>query len=131
MHGTPANAEGIFSYKDNLKISHAVKSGNTIHISGQIAVDPQGRVVGEGDIGVQAEYIWGNIRKVLEAAGSSLEDVVKIFQFVVGAENFPKIGEARQKAFPKEPYPCSTGVIIDALVYPGLLLEVDVIAVTS
>jgi enamine deaminase RidA (YjgF/YER057c/UK114 family) len=43
-----------------------VKAGNTIYISGQVALDPEGNVVGEGDAEVQAEYIWSNIEKVLQ-----------------------------------------------------------------
>ena len=66
MIRTPIDVSGIYSYRDNLQISHAVKAGNTIYISGQVALDPEGNVVGEGNAEVQAEYIWSNIEKVLE-----------------------------------------------------------------
>ena len=78
MFGTPIDVAGIYSYRDNLQISHAVKSGNTIYISVQVAVDPEGNVVGEGDSEAQAEYIWTNIEKVLQEAGSGLDEIVKI-----------------------------------------------------
>ena len=78
MFGTPIDVPGIYSYRDNLQISHAVKSGNTIYISGQVAVDPEGNVVGEGDSEVQPEYIWSNIEKVLQESGSGLDKIVKI-----------------------------------------------------
>ena len=66
MIRTPIDVAGIYSYRDNLQISHAVKAGNTIYISGQVALDPDGNVVGEGNAEVQAEFIWGNIEKVLK-----------------------------------------------------------------
>ncbi len=131
MHGTPINVEDIYSYKDNLKISHAVKSGNTIYISGQVAVDPQGNLVGKGDIEAQADYIWDKIKKVLEAAGSGLDDVVKIFQFVVGHENFARMSVARRRVLGKDPLPASTAIVVVGLAGPEMLLEVDVIAVTG
>ncbi|MEE9199312.1 MAG: RidA family protein, partial [Dehalococcoidia bacterium] len=125
------NVEDIYSYKDNLKISHAVKSGNTIYISGQVAVDPQGNLVGKGDIEAQADYIWDKIKKVLEAAGSGLDDVVKIFQFVVGHENFARMSVARRRVLGKDPLPASTAIVVVGLAGPEMLLEVDVIAVTG
>ena len=78
MFGTPIDVPGIYSYRDNLQISHAVKPGNTIYISGQVEVDPEGNVVGEGDSEVQPEYIWSNIERVLKEAGSGLDEIVKI-----------------------------------------------------
>lgn len=132
MNGEAINVDGIFSYRDNLKISHAVKTGNTIRISGQVAFSPEGEVVGKGDIEAQADYIWGNIKKVLEAAGSSLDDIVKAFSFVVGAENFAGMSAARRRALgTDDPLPCGTGVVVAALAHPDLLLEIDVIAETS
>ena len=128
MRGTATNVEGIFSYKDNLMISHAVRTGNTIHISGQVALDPDGNVVGKGDVEAQAEYIWGNVEKVLEASGSGLGEIVKVFQFVVGTENFAGMGVVRRRIFPQEPFPAFTSIIVSGLIDPDLLLEVDVIA---
>ena len=87
MIRTPIDVSGIYSYRDNLQISHAVKAGNTIYISGQVALDPEGNVVGEGNAEVQAEYIWSNIEKVLEEAGSGLDEIVKIFVFGVGTKS--------------------------------------------
>ena len=71
------------------------------------------------------------ISKVLEACGSGLDDVVKIFQFVVGADNFAGMSAARRRVLGKDPLPASTGVVVAALAHPDMLLEVDVIAVTG
>ena len=46
MQATPVNVEGIYSFQDNLKISHAASTGSTVYVSGQMALDPDGNVVG-------------------------------------------------------------------------------------
>ncbi len=127
-HWKEINVDGIFSYKDNLKIAHAIRAGNTVYISGQVALDPDGNVVGEGDVEAQGDYIWGNIKKVLEAAGASMDDVVKGFQFVVGQENFAGMSRARRKVLGEDPLRCMTAIVVSGLVKPELLLEVDVVA---
>ncbi len=129
-HWKEINVDGIFSYKDNVKIAHAVRTGNTVYISGQIALDPSGNVVGEGDAEAQGDYIWGNIEKVLRAASASLDDVVKVFQFVVGRENFAGMSRSRRKVLGDEPFRAITAIVVSGLMKPELLLEVDVIAVT-
>ena len=103
-HWQEFNVDGIFSYKDNLKIAHAVRTGNTVYISGQVALDVDGNVVGEGDVEAQGDLIWENIGKVLEAAGASMDDVVKVFQFVVGAENFAGMSRSRRKVLGEAPF---------------------------
>ena len=131
MQATRVNVEGIYSFQDNLDLSHAVKTGSTIYLSGLVAVDPQGNVVGKGDVEAQADHIWGEIKKILEACGSSLDDVVKIIQFVVGTENFDGMVRARRRALGKDPVTAGTGVVVAALANPDLLLEIDVICVTK
>ena len=84
--------------------------------------------MGEGDVEAQGDLIWENIGKVLEAAGASMDDVVKVFQFVVGAENFVGMSMARRKVLGEPPYRAITAIVVSGLVKPELLLEVDVIA---
>ena len=127
-HWEEINVDGIFSYSDNLKIAHAIKAGNTVYISGQVALDPDGNVVGGDDVEAQGDYIWGNIEKVLAAAGASMDDVVKGFQFVVGQDNFAGMSRARRKVLGDKPYRAMTAIVVSGLVKPELLLEVDVIA---
>ena len=127
-HWKEINVDGIFSYSENLKIAHAIRAGNTVYISGQVALDPDGNVVGEGDVEAQGDYIWGNIKKVLEAAGASMDDVVKGFQFVVGQDNFAGMSRARRKVLGDKPLRCMTAIVVSGLVKPELLLEVDVVA---
>ena len=132
MFGTTIDVAGLYSYRDNLQISHGVKAGNTIYISGQLALDPEGNVVGEGDAEAQAEYIWSNIEKVVQEAGSDLEEIVKIFVFGVGTKSTKGAWDVRKRMIlGKDPLPCVTSIAISGLFRPDLLLEIDVIAVTG
>ena len=83
---------------------------------------------GEGDVEAQGDLIWENIGKVLEAAGASMDDVVKVFQFVVGADNFAGMSRSRRKVLGEAPLRAITAIVVSGLVKPELLLEVDVIA---
>ena len=108
--------------------SHAVKVGNTIYVSGQGGIDPEGNVI-EGDCGAQAHQAFENMKRVLEAAGATMQDVVKLnYYFTNIAEDLPKIADAYRKYFGRH-YPASTAVQVGSLVYPGLLLELEAIAV--
>jgi enamine deaminase RidA (YjgF/YER057c/UK114 family) len=90
-----------------------VKAGNTIYISGQVALDPEGNVVGEGDAEAQAEYIWSNIEKVLQEAGSDLEEIVKIFVFWVGTKSTKGAWDVRKRMIlGKAPLPCVTSIAV-------------------
>ena len=109
-----------------------MRTANTVYISGQVAVDREGNVVGEGDAEAQAEYIWGNIEKVLQEAGSGLDEIVKIFVFAVGAESVKGAWDVRKRMrLGKDPLPCVTSIAVSGLFRPDLLLEIDVVAVTG
>ncbi|MFQ5925447.1 MAG: RidA family protein [Dehalococcoidia bacterium] len=108
--------------------SHAIKVGNTIYVAGQAGMDLEGNVV-EGDCGAQAHQIFENMKRVLEAAGATMQDVVKFtFYFINLAEDLPKIADAYRKYLGRH-RPPSTGVQVGDLAYPGMLLEVEAIAV--
>src|SRR5690242_12768375 len=63
--------------------SHGVKVGNLLFIAGQVALDSELRLIGAGDVEVQARQIWDNIKKVVEAAGGKITDVVRVTTFVL------------------------------------------------
>ena len=110
--------------------SHAIKVGNTIYVSGQIGMDLEGNIV-EGDCGAQAHQALENMKRVLETAGATMQDVVKFnYYFTNIAEDLPKVGDAYRKYF-GQPYPTGTAVQVGSLAYPGLLLEVEAIAVVD
>ncbi len=110
--------------------SPAARAGNTIYVSGQVAWDDNGKVVGEGDFEAQAKQVFQNIQKVLHAAGVSPQHVVKINCYLTNAADYPVYSEIRAKYFAGHAS-ASTVVIVEALIQPELLLEVELIAVAG
>ncbi len=109
--------------------SYAVKKrGTPVYIAGQVALDAQGHVVGEGDAAAQAEQAFQNLRTVVAACGGSLDDVVKINIYVTDAAVRPAVAAARQRHFAEGQYPASTYVVVSALAIPQLLVEVEAVA---
>jgi len=113
-----------------VNISQGFRVGDLIFVSGQAAVDDQGEVVGEGDFGVQAHHAVGNLKRVLEAAGSSLEQVIKVTIFVTDMSHFPEVVELRGEVF-TSPYPADTICEVRALAYPELMFEIEAVALSE
>jgi len=105
-----------------------VPAGRTVYISGQVAMDAEGNVVGEGDIKAQTERVLENVAIVLDEAGGGLEDVVKVTVFITDMGMYDGIHEVRRRYF-SEPYPASSMVEVSALIDPRLLVEVEAVAV--
>jgi len=112
-----------------------VKSGETktVYISGQVAIDREGKVVGKGDLGAQAEQVFENLSLALESAGARSEDIVKLNTYVVNmkAEDGRTVSQARKKWFNQENLPASTMVGVVSLATSDFLLEVEAIAVVG
>jgi 2-iminobutanoate/2-iminopropanoate deaminase len=110
--------------------SQGVKAGpgETLFIAGCIAVDAGGQVVGAGDVAVQTHQVMRNFQAVVEAAGMTMRDVVKITNYLVDISLYPQMAEVRAQYLP-EPFPASTLVEVSALLYPELLVEIEGIAV--
>ncbi len=108
--------------------SHIVKAraGTTAYISGQVAIDPDGNIVGEGDIGTQAQQAFNNLRLAVVAAGGRVEQIAKVTTYVVdyAPEVRPALADARQAVFGDHP-PASTLIGVQALALPQLLIEVE------
>lgn len=109
-------------------LSQGFRVGDLIIVSGQAALDERGNVVGVGDFDVQAEQTFRNLARVLGAAGSALDQVVKVTIFLTAMRNFAKIVELRQRWF-TPPYPADTIVEVRALALPELEIEIEAIAV--
>jgi 2-iminobutanoate/2-iminopropanoate deaminase len=101
----------------------------TIYVAGQVALDEKGGLVGKDDPEAQARQVFVNMKAVLEAAGASMDDVVKITMIIRNAADFPKIGAVRREFF-KDPYPASTAFVA-ALLNPDWLVEVEAVAVVD
>jgi reactive intermediate/imine deaminase len=101
--------------------------GKTIYISGQIALDRDGNVVGAGNMKAQAEQVFKNLQAALEAAGAKFSDVVKMNTFITDMEQAPAVREVRARYF-GDTTPASTLVQVVRLARPEFLLEIEVIA---
>jgi enamine deaminase RidA (YjgF/YER057c/UK114 family) len=109
----------------------AASGGTTVYISGQVAFDPAGNVVGEGDHRRQAEQVFANLQVALAAAGAGFEHVVKVTYFVVGLTRDVTLAlrEVRSGFLSAERPPASTLIAVAGLVDPRLLIEIEAVAV--
>ncbi len=105
----------------------------TIHISGQVAVDDKGALVGGSDLGQQTTQVMRNLGRALESAGASFADVVKITTYVVDyrPELRPIVSQARAPFFADRTPPASTLVGVSALAMPEWLVEIEAVAITD
>ena len=110
--------------------THAVKTGTgqTIYISGQIAFDREGNVVGPADFRAQTIRVFENLKAALAAAGATFDNVVKVTTFVTDMKHAPILREIRIGYFGKNP-PAGTLVQVSGLVVPELMIEIEAIAV--
>src|SRR5215471_13396049 len=96
----------------------------TIYISGQIAFDKDGKIVGApGDMKAQAEQVFKNLEAALSAAGAKFSDVVKMNSYITDMSKVQAVRDVRAKYF-KDATPASTFVEVKGLVRPELLLEI-------
>jgi reactive intermediate/imine deaminase len=111
-------------------ISHftdAVCAGDLLFVSGIVAVDGDGNLVGGEDVVAQARQVFENMRAVLSAGGCTFADVVKVTLFLTDVDDRPKINPVRMEFF-GEARPASTLVEVSALAVPGALLEIEAVA---
>ena len=106
--------------------SHAVRYGNMLFLSGQVAEDPTTGDLVAGSIADQTRRILENIKIVLEAAGSSLDKVLKVTIYLTDIEQKPEMNAVYKEYFPKNP-PARVAVAVKAL-DDGLDVEMDAIA---
>jgi len=99
----------------------------TVYISGQIAYDAGGNVVGAGDMKAQAEQVFKNLETALKAAGATFADVVKMNSYITDMSKAQAVREVRARYF-TDAAPASTFVEVKGLVRPELMLEIEVIA---
>ena len=111
-------------------VVETVGAVKTVYISGQIAFDGNGNVVGAGDMKAQAEQVFKNLEAALAAAGAKFTDVVKMNTYVTDMDKAPAVREVRAKYF-AETTPASTLVQVVKLARPEFMLEIEVIAAVS
>ena len=126
----PKSSKGGNIFPDiDFRSCKAVRAGNLVFVQGQtgLTMDDES-FVGEGDPAAQAENAMQNVREILEAAGARMEDICKITTYVTDVAH-------RERVYPVlarhlgDTYPCSTGVVVQALGKPYADFEIDVFAV--
>jgi 2-iminobutanoate/2-iminopropanoate deaminase len=114
-------------YTHIVEVSGAAKM---VYISGQIAFDTNGNVVGAGDMKAQAEQVFKNLDAALTAAGAKFSDIVKMNTYITDMDKAPAVREVRARYF-GDTTPASTFVKVAGLVRPELMLEIEVIAAVA
>ena len=117
-------------WEDKVGYSRAVKVGNHIEVSGTVASDEDGKVVGANDPYRQTKYILQKIERALAQAGASLQDVVRTRMFVTDLSQFNEYARAHGEAF-SAIKPCTSMVEVKGLVSPEYLIEIEATAILS
>ncbi len=108
--------------------SRAVKVGNTIEVTGTVALGENNQVVGANDAYAQTRFIIEKIGKVLEQAGASLKDVVRTRLFVTDISRWEEYGKAHGEYF-RDIRPCTTMVEVKGLISSDYLIEIEATAI--
>ena len=126
------NPPNVFDARKKMHFSQAIKTGNTIYLAGQVAWDENGNLVGKGDFEAQERQTFENIKRILQAAGASMKDIVWILWLCRDIKDGLKV---RQTSAYKEYFgdhdPPGTLIQVVNLGGPDTLLEVQVIAVVD
>jgi enamine deaminase RidA (YjgF/YER057c/UK114 family) len=117
---------------DGPGFSHAVTASRRLaFVSGQVALDADGRLVGVGDLAAQTRQVLGNLHQILRALGADWLDVVRLGWFVLDASQVQVIRDARDEflrpALGNRPNPASTLLQVAGLVRPEFLVEVEAV----
>jgi reactive intermediate/imine deaminase len=130
MRATRSNPDTVAAPVGTYSQAVRVETGDAvwIHVSGQIAIDLEGNLVGPGDLRAQTRHVFENLRAILEAHGATFADVVKIGTYLTTLDDLAGMREVRSEYLTSEP-PASTAVQVVALVVPDALIEIDLVAV--
>lgn len=102
--------------------------GRLVFVSGLLAKDENGKLVGAGDISAQTERVCQNLKQAMACAGGMLDDIVRVDVYCKDMSQFKEIHAVRARYFPKDP-PASTMVQVTAFTDPQALIEINAIAV--
>lgn len=117
-------------WEDKVGYCRAVKVGNHIEVSGTVASDQAGNVIGGNNAYEQTKYILQKIEKALQQAGASLQDVVRTRMFVTDISRFDEYGKAHGEVFAAIK-PCTSMIEVKGLVAPEYLIEIEATAILS
>lgn len=128
MPRTLVKSDKLEPVRERYAYSHAIKVGNTIYVSGQVARDKEHEVCHKRDFEGQIEMVFENMKNVLEASGATMQDVVKLTFFCRHLWDLNRMAPCYRKYF-GDHVPAMTAVEVVQLWHPHLLVEVEAIAV--
>ena len=111
----------------NYKMATRLEGGRLLYVSGQVAWDTNGNIVGKDDVRAQARQTFENLRGVLRAEGGDLSSLMKVTTYITRIEDFPAVAQARSEVFQGE-LPASTLIVAKSLFHPDFLIEVEGVA---
>jgi len=117
----PESGDPISHYTD------AVRFGDLLFISGIAPLDGQNQLVAPGDVVAQAEFIFAKMGRILEQAGGSFANILRVTVYLTNVDDRPRINPIRQRVFGAT-RPASTLIEVSALAVPGMLVEVEAVA---
>lgn len=117
------NPDGVWKPFGAFSIAVVQGTGKIVHLKGQVALDADGDVVGEGNIEIQVEKTLENIKSVLSSFGGRMEDIYTLTHHVTNIDEFMGTGHIRTRYF-TPPYPVTTTVEVSRLYNPKLLVEI-------
>lgn len=106
-----------------------VTQGRMVFISGQIALDSSGNLVGRDDVAAQAHQVFANLRAALEAVGASFAHLVKCNYYLLDVSQLPAVRQIRNQYINTANPPASTVVEVRGLAHPDFLIEIEAVAI--
>ena len=116
-----------FGWEKAFGFSQAVRAGDLLFLAGQLPTDPDGTLIGEGDIRAQTRRVFENIRAVLAAAGSTLDDLVELVSYHTDMADLGAVADVKAE-YLAEGFPAWTAVGVTALAFRGQLIEIKAVA---
>ncbi len=127
------NPAGVFDSTNKFSQAVRVKSGDLLFISGQVAFDEEGNIIGKGDLRKQARKAYENLKTILHSYNADFNQVIKLNIYIVNykSEYLPIFHEIQSQYLNPEHLPASTLLGVQALARPELLIEIEAIAVVK
>lgn len=121
----PETMPSTFGYTQAVE----VRNGRMIYISGQLALNREGQLVGRGDLAAQTKQVFENIKAALEAADASFHDVVKVTFFLTDISKIQVVRDIRDMYVNTNNPPASSAVEVRRLITDDFLIEIEAVAV--
>ena len=121
----PWSWQDEFGYSQAWRVDHAQ---SVVFLAGQVPLGSDGQLVGEGDFAAQCRQVFENLQTVLDQAGATFENVVKVTVYLPDITNLPEYRRVKSE-FVTGKQPASTAVEVKGLAFPGLMVEVEAVAV--